>query len=173
MPRRDLGRHRYRDGPQGPRAGRVTEWQYGVVRDQLADRADLVVWLDLPRRSVMRQVVTRTVRRRFRREVLWNGNIEPPLHRILFRSRPYCSLGVDHAPQDLYANRRTVRTPASPRYRSTSLAGRDRQMGGFLAAWLVSTSMTEWSGCPPSTTAQRWLGGSRRIVQRYPPIDES
>lgn len=68
------------------RAEWVTEWQYGVVRDQLADRADLVVWLDLPRRSVMRQVVTRTVRRRFTREVLWNDNIEPPLHRILFEA---------------------------------------------------------------------------------------
>lgn len=62
----------------------VTEWQYSAVRDLLADRADLVVWLDLPRRTVMRQVVLRTVRRRLRRKVLWNGNIEPPLHRIFF-----------------------------------------------------------------------------------------
>ncbi|MFI2215277.1 AAA family ATPase [Rhodococcus sp. NPDC019627] len=61
----------------------VTEWQYGTVRDLLADRADLLVWLDLPRVTVMRQVITRTIRRRLRREVLWNGNIEPPLHRFL------------------------------------------------------------------------------------------
>lgn len=60
----------------------VTEWQYGLVRDRLADRADLMVWLDLPRSTVMRQVIARTVRRRLRREVLWNGNIEAPLHRI-------------------------------------------------------------------------------------------
>lgn len=44
----------------------------------------MMVWLDLPRRTVMRQVIARTVRRRYRREVLWNGNIEPPLHRIFF-----------------------------------------------------------------------------------------
>ncbi|WP_415974248.1 AAA family ATPase [Rhodococcus sp. 077-4] len=60
----------------------ITEWQY--VRDRLADRADLVLWLDLPRRAVMRQVTIRTVRRRFGRHELWNGNIEPPLYRIFF-----------------------------------------------------------------------------------------
>jgi adenylate kinase family enzyme len=60
----------------------VTEWQYGRVRDLLADRADLLVWLDLPRRAVMRQVVCRTLRRRLRREALWNGNVEPPLHTV-------------------------------------------------------------------------------------------
>ncbi len=43
------------------------------------DRADLLVWLDLPRRTVMRQVIGRTLRRRLRREVLWNGNTEGPL----------------------------------------------------------------------------------------------
>lgn len=61
----------------------VTEWQYGAVRDLLADRADLVVWLDLPRALVMRQVVARTLRRRLRREVLWNGNVEPALRTVL------------------------------------------------------------------------------------------
>jgi adenylate kinase family enzyme len=62
----------------------VTEWQYGAVRELLAERADLMLWLDLPRRTVMRQVITRTVRRRLQREVLWNRNMEPPLHTILF-----------------------------------------------------------------------------------------
>nr|WP_238430859.1 adenylate kinase [Frankia nepalensis] len=61
----------------------VTEWQYNTVRGLLADRADLMVWLDLPRRTVMRQVTIRTVRRRIRHEVLWNGNVEPPLRTVL------------------------------------------------------------------------------------------
>src|SRR6266851_5886015 len=39
--------------------------------------ADTVVWLDLPRRTVMRQVVARTLRRVIRSEELWNGNREP------------------------------------------------------------------------------------------------
>ncbi|BFU44782.1 adenylate kinase [Krasilnikovia sp. MM14-A1004] len=63
--------------------GWVTEWQYGAVRGHLAERADLLIWLDLRRARVMRQVVRRTVTRRLRREVLWNGNIEPPLWTIL------------------------------------------------------------------------------------------
>jgi len=61
----------------------VTEWQYGRARPVLGARADLVVWLDLPVAVVMRQVVGRTLRRRLRREVLWNGNQEPPLRTIL------------------------------------------------------------------------------------------
>src|SRR3954468_24702036 len=54
----------------------VTEWQYSAVRPLLASRADILVWLDLPFRTVLRRLVRRTVRRRLRREVLWNGNLE-------------------------------------------------------------------------------------------------
>jgi adenylate kinase family enzyme len=61
----------------------VTEWQYGQVRSMLADRADLVVWLDLPRLTVMRRVIRRTMRRRWHRETLWNDNVEPPFWTIL------------------------------------------------------------------------------------------
>ena len=50
---------------------------------RLLVRADLLVWLDLPRRVVMARVVRRTLRRRVRREVLWNGNVEPPLRTFL------------------------------------------------------------------------------------------
>ena len=58
----------------------VCEWQYNSVRDRLAQRADLLVWLDLPFPLVLSRVVRRTVSRRVRREVLWNGNREPPLY---------------------------------------------------------------------------------------------
>jgi adenylate kinase family enzyme len=61
----------------------VTEWQYAAARDLLADRADLLVWLDLPRAVVMRRVTQRTLRRALRREPLWHGNREPGLHTIL------------------------------------------------------------------------------------------
>lgn len=64
------------------RPGWVTEWQYDEVKWDLADRADLVVWLDLPRATVLRQVVRRTVTRRLRGVELWNGNTEPPLRTV-------------------------------------------------------------------------------------------
>jgi adenylate kinase family enzyme len=60
----------------------VTEWQYGQVKWQLAERAELMIWLDLPRSTVMRQIVRRTLVRRVRRQELWNGNVEPPLWTI-------------------------------------------------------------------------------------------
>lgn len=57
----------------------VIEWQYRSVRPLLVERAQLMVWLDLPRRTVMRRVVQRTVSRRIRRTEIWNGNREGPL----------------------------------------------------------------------------------------------
>lgn len=61
----------------------VTEWQYGSARELVADRAEVLVWLDLPFRLTLARVVRRTVGRRLRREVLWNGNTEGPLHTVL------------------------------------------------------------------------------------------
>ncbi|NYD56351.1 adenylate kinase family enzyme [Nocardioides marinisabuli] len=60
----------------------VTEWQYRSARPLLAARADLLVWLDQPYPLVLARLVRRTVRRRVRREVLWNGNVEGPLHHL-------------------------------------------------------------------------------------------
>lgn len=67
----------------------ITEWQYKTARPILTEHADLVVWLDLPFATVtLPRVVRRTVRRRARREVLWNGNVEPPL-RTIFTDREH------------------------------------------------------------------------------------
>ena len=60
----------------------VCEWQYESARPLLAERADLMVWLDLPFRVTLGRVVRRTLRRRRRREVLWNDNRENPLHTL-------------------------------------------------------------------------------------------
>lgn len=62
----------------------ITEWQYPAARPMLAARADLLVWLDLPRPQVLLRVVRRTLHRRLQRAELWNGNREPPL-RTIFR----------------------------------------------------------------------------------------
>ena len=63
----------------------VSEWNYfGAGGGQiLGERADLAVWLDLPRRVARLRLLRRTVRRRLRRERLWNGNVEPPLWTVL------------------------------------------------------------------------------------------
>ena len=61
----------------------VSEWQYDAARPILLDRCDLVVWLDLPRAVTTWRVTRRTLRRRFRREELWNGNREGPLWHIV------------------------------------------------------------------------------------------
>lgn len=57
----------------------VTEWQYAPVRAMLVDRADTLVWVDLPTRVTLWRLLRRTLRRRLRRQVLWNGNVEPSL----------------------------------------------------------------------------------------------
>lgn len=47
------------------------------VADVVWPLADTIVWLDPPRRTVMRRVIGRTLRRVITREELWNGNREP------------------------------------------------------------------------------------------------
>ncbi|HEY0718580.1 MAG TPA: shikimate kinase [Streptosporangiaceae bacterium] len=56
--------------------GWVIDGNYSAVRLLVWARADTVVWLDPPRRTVMRQVVWRTLRRVAFRAELWNGNRE-------------------------------------------------------------------------------------------------
>lgn len=55
----------------------VVDGNYSAVQDLVWQRADTVVWLDLPRRVVMRRIIQRTVRRTVTRQRLWNGNREP------------------------------------------------------------------------------------------------
>ena len=45
----------------------------------LSARAQVLIWVDLPRLVVLRRVVTRTVVRGLRGIELWNGNREAPL----------------------------------------------------------------------------------------------
>jgi adenylate kinase family enzyme len=54
----------------------VIDGGYSAVRDLVWARADTVVWLDLPRRTVMRRIIGRTLRRVAGRVELWNGNRE-------------------------------------------------------------------------------------------------
>jgi adenylate kinase family enzyme len=55
----------------------VIDGNYAGVRDLVWQRSDAVVWLDLPRRTVMARVIRRTLWRALTRKELWNGNTEP------------------------------------------------------------------------------------------------
>jgi adenylate kinase family enzyme len=56
--------------------GWVIDGNYSAVRPLVWARADTVAWLDLPKSTVMRQLVWRTLRRVAGRQELWNGNRE-------------------------------------------------------------------------------------------------
>ena len=54
----------------------VSEWQYTEARPLLLARADTLIWLDLPRRTVMHRVLRRSLRRATGRGPIFNGNTE-------------------------------------------------------------------------------------------------
>ncbi|AFR49940.1 Adenylate kinase-related kinase [Gordonia sp. KTR9] len=82
----------------------VTEWQYGDARPLIAENADIMVWLDLPYwTTTFPRVVRRTIRRRVRREPLWNGNTEPPMRTILTDPEHIIRWSVSH--RHTYAER--------------------------------------------------------------------
>lgn len=57
--------------------GWVVDGNYtSVATEHVWPHVDKIVWLDLPKWTVMRQVFHRTLRRWWRQEELWNGNRE-------------------------------------------------------------------------------------------------
>jgi adenylate kinase family enzyme len=68
----------------------VIDGNYSAVRDLVWARADTVIWFDLPRRTVMRRILVRTLSRAVTRAELWNGNRESITG--LFRLDPHKSI---------------------------------------------------------------------------------
>ena len=68
---------RARVGQATEAPGWVVDGNYSVVRDIVWQRADTVVWFDLPYAVVMGRTIRRTLRRVVTRQELWNGNREP------------------------------------------------------------------------------------------------
>jgi len=75
--------------------GWVLDGNYHTVRDLALPRADTVVWLRLPFRVSYWRMLTRTVRRAWTKEELWNTNRES--WRLSFLSRDsLLLLGLTH-----------------------------------------------------------------------------
>jgi adenylate kinase family enzyme len=109
----------------------VVDGNYVAVRDLVWQRADTVVWLDLPRWRVMARVLPRSLRRSLLGTDLWNGNRER-LGMILRRDESavlgaYTSHARDH---DRYAA--AVGDPSWAHLRFVRLAS-PRAIRAFLA----------------------------------------
>lgn len=77
-PDAEIFRQGVREALETAADGWVCCGNYSIALEQVIwPSADTVVVLDLPKRTVMRRVVGRTVRRVLTREELWNGNREP------------------------------------------------------------------------------------------------
>ena len=73
----DAGEFRRRVEPLVEREGWVIDGGYwSKLGDLVLQRADTVVWLDLPRRVWLPRLLRRTLRRVITHEELWNGNRE-------------------------------------------------------------------------------------------------
>lgn len=64
----------------------VCDGNYHAVRDVVWDRADTVVWLDLPFRVHLWRILSRGLRRSVRRELLWGTNRETLRSNFLSRN---------------------------------------------------------------------------------------
>jgi len=58
----------------------VSDGNYSSVRDLLWSRADVILFIDLPRRQTIARLLRRTIRRGLTGEKLWNGNRESLRH---------------------------------------------------------------------------------------------
>lgn len=56
--------------------GWVTDGNYSRIRPLILSRADTIVVIQLPFRQMYWRILKRTIRRTWKREVLWNGNRE-------------------------------------------------------------------------------------------------
>ena len=95
-------------------------------------RADTVIWLDLPRRTVVRAVVVRSVKRIVLRKRLWNGNRER-LRKLLSRDPQQNMILFMWNQFDVYVDRYTaaMEDPAWSHIRFVRLTSR-REMAVYL-----------------------------------------
>jgi adenylate kinase family enzyme len=115
----------------------VVDGNYSSVRDIVWEKADTVVWFDLPYATVLARTVRRTVRRVVTREELWNGNKEP--YSNLWSWNPEKSIIAWTATQHGKYRRRYLEAERDPRWgrlRFVRLRSQ-RETDAFLASVLA------------------------------------
>jgi adenylate kinase family enzyme len=123
--------------------GWVVEGNYSAARPMTLQYVDTVVWLDLPRHLVMRQVIARTVKRVMLRKTLWNGNRER--WRNLFSLSPRSSIiAWSWSRYPLYRARylSEMHDPAHVGIRYIRLTSREK-IAALLSALAAHRSLTE------------------------------
>jgi len=103
----------------------IIDGNYNAVLPLIWERADTVIWLDPPRRTVMRRLIWRSVRRVAGRTELWNGNRERWRNLLTWdQEESVISWARHHYP--IYRDRYTaaVRDPAYSHLTFTRIASR-------------------------------------------------
>jgi adenylate kinase family enzyme len=74
----------------------ITEWDFDAVRETLGSRAEVLIWIDLRRRTNTRRALWRSIRGRLTRASLWGDTTEPPLHTILTNQWHSVRVAISH-----------------------------------------------------------------------------
>ena len=120
----------------------VVDGNYSTVRDMVWDRADTVVWFDLPYVTVMVRTIRRTVRRTVTRQELWNGNKEPWSN--LWSFNPEKSIVAWTATRHAVYRRRYAEAEDDPRWAGLRFVRlRTRREADAFIAGLTSTATKE------------------------------
>ena len=123
--------------------GWVVDGNYSTVRDIVWQRADTVVWFDLPYAVVMARTIRRTVQRVVTRQELWNGNREPWSN--LYSWKPEKSIIVWAATRHKVYRRRYRAAEHDPRWAGLDFVRlrSQREADAFLAEVAFAASNKE------------------------------
>jgi hypothetical protein len=121
----------------------VVDGNYSVVRDVIWERADTVVWFDLPYALVMGRTIRRTLRRVFTSQELWNGNREPWSN--LFSWKPEKSIIAWSATRHRVYRQRYGEAEHDSRWAALNFVrlGSQRQADAFLAGVTITAPNKE------------------------------
>ncbi len=121
----------------------VVDGNYSAIQEIVWNRADTVVWFDLPYAIVLARTIRRTLRRTLTREELWNGNKEPLSN--LWSFNPETSIIAWTATRHTVYRRRYADAAASRRWARLRFVrlGSQREADGFLAGVRAAAATTK------------------------------